>query len=71
MTLVRALIGALVAAGAFFLFRWILEARRISSDRGAAAPTALDLVIGFVTNFFDTLGIGSLATTTAVFPRAR
>jgi uncharacterized membrane protein YfcA len=67
MTLVRALIGALVAAGAFFLFRWILEARRISSDRGAAAPTALDLVIGFVTNFFDTLGIGSLATTTAVF----
>jgi len=31
------------------------------------APTLLGLVIGFVTNFFDTLGIGSFAPTTAVF----
>ena len=30
-------------------------------------PKPLDLLIGFVTNFFDTLGIGSFATTTAVF----
>lgn len=69
MTLVRTLIGALVAGGAFFLIRWVLEARRISSERGAATPrpTPLDLVIGFVTNFFDTLGIGSFATTTAAF----
>ena len=34
-------------------------------ERGA--PTALHLVIGFVTNFFDTLGIGSFATTTSMF----
>jgi uncharacterized membrane protein YfcA len=67
MTLVRTLIGALVAGGASFLLRWVLEARRISSERGAARPTPLDLVIGFVTNFFDTLGIGSFATTTAAF----
>jgi uncharacterized membrane protein YfcA len=69
MTLVGILIGALVAGGAFFLVRWVLEARRISAERGAAAPrpTPLDLVIGFVTNFFDTLGIGSFATTTAAF----
>jgi len=71
MTLVGTLIAALVAGGAFFLIRWILEARRISSERGAArstrGPTPLDLVIGFVTNFFDTLGIGSFATTTAAF----
>jgi uncharacterized membrane protein YfcA len=71
MTLVRTLIGALVAIGAFFLIRWVLEARRISSERNAATPrprpTTLDLVIGFVTNFFDTLGIGSFATTTAAF----
>ena len=70
MTLVRTLIGALVAGGAFFLVRWVLEARRISSERSAATgpgPTPLDLVIGFVTNFFDTLGIGSFATTTAAF----
>jgi uncharacterized membrane protein YfcA len=34
-------------------------------------PTALQLVIGFVTNFFDTLGIGSYATTTAVYKLRR
>jgi len=71
MTLVWSLIGALVAGGAFFLIRWVLEARRITSERGAAmqkkGPTPLDLAIGFVTNFFDTLGIGSFATTTAAF----
>jgi uncharacterized membrane protein YfcA len=71
MTLVGALIGALAAGGAFFLVRWIVEARRLASERVAATPgrrpTALDLVVGFVTNFFDTLGIGSFATTTAAF----
>ena len=30
-------------------------------------PTALQTAIGFVTAFFDTLGIGSFATTTAVY----
>src|SRR5262245_13110040 len=71
MTLVWSLIGALVAGGAFFLIRWVIEARRIRSERGAGAekqgPTPLGLAIGFVTNFFDTLGIGSFATTTAAF----
>ncbi len=69
MTLVSILIGALVVGGAFFLVRWVFEARRMSSERGAPTPrpTPLDLVIGFVTNFFDTLGIGSFATTTAAF----
>jgi uncharacterized membrane protein YfcA len=67
MTLVRALIGALAAGGVFFLIRWVLEARRISAESGSARPTPLDLVIGFVTNFFDTLGIGSFGTTTAAF----
>jgi len=33
----------------------------------AAAPTIPQLLIGFGTNFFDTLGIGSFATTTAIF----
>jgi len=30
-------------------------------------PTGLQTAIGFVTNFFDTLGIGSFATTTSLF----
>ena len=32
-----------------------------------AHPAPLELAIGFVANFFDTLGIGSFATTTAAF----
>ncbi len=34
-------------------------------------PSWLELAIGFVTNFFDTLGIGSFATTTAAFKARR
>jgi len=34
---------------------------------GLATPTLLQSTIGFVTAFFDTLGIGSFATTTAVY----
>jgi uncharacterized membrane protein YfcA len=34
-------------------------------------PTAAALLTGFVTNFFDTLGIGSFATTTSVFKFTR
>src|SRR3954471_1731078 len=34
---------------------------------GLARPTDLQSAIGFVTAFFDTLGIGSFATTTAVY----
>jgi uncharacterized membrane protein YfcA len=30
-------------------------------------PSILELVIGFITNFLDTLGIGSFATTTFIF----
>ena len=52
MTLVRTLIGALVAGAAFFLFRWFLEARRIAAERDTTAPgpwpTPLELVIGVV-----------------------
>jgi len=67
--LVWTLIGALAASAVFFLIRWVREARRISSERGAAppGPTPLLLAVGLVTNFFDTLGIGSIATTTAIF----
>ena len=34
---------------------------------GFAVPTALEAAVGFVTAFFDTLGIGSFATTTAAY----
>jgi uncharacterized membrane protein YfcA len=68
MTLVRILLGTLVASALLLVMRWSMETRRIAARGvGVAAPTPLDLLIGFVTNFFDTLGIGSFATTTAVF----
>jgi uncharacterized membrane protein YfcA len=68
MTIVRILLGALVTAGLLLVVRWTMETRRdAAGGAGVAAPTPLDLLIGFVTNFFDTLGIGSFATTTAVF----
>jgi uncharacterized membrane protein YfcA len=34
---------------------------------GFVVPTPIQAVVGFVTAFFDTLGIGSFATTTAVY----
>ena len=34
---------------------------------GLAVPTLFQTGVGFVTAFFDTLGIGSFATTTAVY----
>jgi uncharacterized membrane protein YfcA len=42
-----------------------------SRERGGRAPTLLELAIGFVTNFFDTLGIGSFAPTTSIFKLRR
>jgi len=34
-------------------------------------PTPIELVVGFVTDFFDTLGIGSFAPTTAIYKLQR
>ena len=48
----------------------IREARRARRDDPAGAlglPTGLETAVGFVTNFFDTLGIGSFAPTTSIF----
>jgi uncharacterized membrane protein YfcA len=68
MTLVRTLLGALVASGVLLAARWTMETRRgAARGVGRPAPTPLHLLIGFVTNFLDTLGIGAFATTTAVF----
>ena len=58
---------AAVAVGfAVFWFLRLHEARR----SGTVMPTPYQLFVGFVTDFFDTLGIGSFAVTTS-FWRAR
>jgi len=51
-----------VALGLFLIFYVVSVARG-----GFAMPTGFQTAIGFVTAFFDTLGIGSFATTTSVY----
>src|ERR1051325_4015440 len=72
-----ALVGLLGALGAFTIFyvaAWWSGASRTkpgpdvppeAADKGF--PNVANLGLGFVTNFFDTLGIGSFAPTTALF----
>jgi uncharacterized membrane protein YfcA len=68
VTLVVLLLGMLATSGALLVVRWRLTARHRSRSAAAGgAPAILHLAIGFATNFFDTLGIGSFAPTTAVF----
>jgi uncharacterized membrane protein YfcA len=69
-----ALFVALAIFTASFLLLWTLaifagrrDDRLAGSARPKRVPGPLDTAIGFVTNFFDTLGIGSFATTSAVF----
>jgi uncharacterized membrane protein YfcA len=60
-----------VIAAAYILRWWILERRRAVAGT-QRRPRLSDLLVGFITNFFDTLGIGSFAPTTAWFKlRAR
>jgi uncharacterized membrane protein YfcA len=59
----------IVIAIAYHAF-WYAAVRRRRAAEGAAAatvsPTPRSMGIGFVANFFDTLGIGSYATTTSM-----
>jgi len=67
VTLVVMLLGALTASGVLLVVYWVITARRLSGSGTGGTPASPHLAIGFVTNFFDTLGIGSFAPTTAVF----
>lgn len=54
-----------IALGIFTIgFVWIWFQGK---GRAPGVPTLFELFLGFVTNFFDTLGIGSFAPTTAIF----
>lgn len=66
----------LVALGLTTIFHLYTLGAAIKRKRAEAAtspadanfsPTPLGIAIGFVVNFFDTLGVGSFATTTALF----
>jgi uncharacterized membrane protein YfcA len=57
---------ALGGFAAFYLITWLSAIRRGRAGE-PIAPGPIQAGIGFVTNFFDTLGIGSFATTTSFF----
>src|ERR1700678_2116291 len=63
-----ALFIALAITTVSFILYWVAAIRGHAGAEGEKwAPGVVDTLIGFVTNFFDTLGIGSFATTTASF----
>lgn len=67
MSIVQILLGTLILCGLLLMAMW----RRAAATLPGGLPSLLQLVIGFVTNFFDTLGIGSFATTTVGFRMLR
>jgi uncharacterized membrane protein YfcA len=58
------LIALLGVAGVAFVVFW---ARRAVGTPGRRWPSVPEVATGAVTNFFDTLGIGSFATTTSIY----
>ena len=64
------LFAALLATTVVFIAAWARSVRRRRPASGLG-PTALEMAVGFVTNFFDTLGIGSFAPTTSIFKLKR
>jgi uncharacterized membrane protein YfcA len=57
------LLAAIALAFTTAWFRHLARRR----DLAGARPRPIDFAIGAVTNFFDTLGVGSFATTTAIY----
>src|SRR5712691_8331231 len=64
------LFAALVAITVVFIAAGARSMRRHRPATGLR-PTPLEMAVGFVTNFFDTLGIGSFAPTTSIFKLKR
>jgi uncharacterized membrane protein YfcA len=68
------LLLVLAAIGIVFAAFWASQARRRvrgADGQAGGPPTLIQYAIGYIANFFDTLGIGSFATTTAMFRASR
>lgn len=63
------LLAGIVLLSLLFIWRWWQSVDRQSGE--PLRPTVVQLLIGFAVSFFDTLGIGSLATTTTAFKALR
>lgn len=72
MTPKAVLFALLILLCLYFAVRWFQLERRGAREAGRPwLPSAGHVAIGFVTNFFDMLGIGSFATTTSLFKFSR
>lgn len=70
MTLTSALLLCLAIIAVFYVAifgRALIRARRAAPSDAPVTPSPAGTATGFVTNFFDTLGIGAFATTTSIF----
>jgi len=70
MTLTSAMLFALGIVAVIYVVifaRALINVRHSSTNADSIQPTTAGTITGFVTNFFDTLGIGSFATTTSIF----
>jgi uncharacterized membrane protein YfcA len=67
------ILGALILIAVGFAARWwhLERLARDPANNIQRTPTFIDIAVGFVVNFFDTLGISSFASTTAVFKLMR
>ena len=66
------LLSGLAALAAYLLFAWYRAAAAATREGGrddgwTGPPSLYENAVGFGTNFFDTLGIGSFAPTTSLF----
>src|SRR5437870_3411570 len=62
---IAGLLGALGAVTIAFVAGWARAVKK--AGEVVKFPNAWELGVGYFSNFFDTLGIGSFATTTAFF----
>jgi uncharacterized membrane protein YfcA len=69
MNPITGLLVALGAVAALFTGGWAAMIR--ASRHKVQMPSVKEVLVGALTNFFDTLGIGSYATTTALFRLGR
>lgn len=65
------LLATLALLGAFYAWRWFQIERARAKPGITTEGGAIRASIGFITNFFDTLGVGSFAPTASVFKLRR
>ena len=70
--MIRNILLIIIAVAAIvFIVQWRRSVRSRNGDSTVAKPSLLQIAIGFVTDFLDTLGIGSFATTATAFKSLR